>query len=71
VADPDGDVLNVSHGICEGSIAFAARGNSGFGYDPLFVPDGYSETFAELSDVVKNEISHRARALMKLRSFLS
>lgn len=71
VANPDGSVLNVSHGICEGSIAFAARGSSGFGYDPLFVPDGYIETFAELPDTIKNQISHRARALMRLRSFLS
>jgi XTP/dITP diphosphohydrolase len=68
VANPNGDVLNVSEGICEGTITFAPRGSNGFGYDPLFIPDGYDQTFAELSDEVKNQISHRARALMKLRA---
>lgn len=70
VANGDGEVLNVSEGICDGSITFVPRGTSGFGYDPLFVPDGYAETFAELSDDVKNRISHRAHALLKLRDFL-
>ncbi len=70
VAAADGDVLNVSEGICSGSITFAPRGESGFGYDPLFVPDGYTQTFAELSDEIKNHLSHRARALLKLREFL-
>jgi XTP/dITP diphosphohydrolase len=50
IADADGNVLNVSEGICEGTITFAPRGDGGFGYDPLFVPDGYNQTFAELSD---------------------
>jgi XTP/dITP diphosphohydrolase len=71
IASAAGEVLNVSEGICEGTITFEPRGNSGFGYDPLFVPDGYDQTFAELSNYVKNEISHRARALLKLREFLS
>ena len=71
IASVDGEVLNVSEGICEGTITFAPRGDSGFGYDPLFVPDGYNQTFAELADEVKNRISHRARALIKLRGFLS
>jgi XTP/dITP diphosphohydrolase len=70
IATADGEVLNVSEGICEGTIAFAPRGTSGFGYDPLFVPDGYDQTFAELSDEIKNQISHRACALQKLRDFL-
>ena len=70
IADPKGVVLNVSEGVCEGSITFEPRGNSGFGYDPLFVPDGYDQTFAELPDKVKNLISHRARALMRLRDSL-
>lgn len=70
VATAAGDVLNVSEGICPGAITFAPRGESGFGYDPLFVPDGYTQTFAELSDEVKNHLSHRARALIKLKSFL-
>jgi XTP/dITP diphosphohydrolase len=66
----NGEVLNVSEGVCEGAITFAPRGDSGFGYDPLFVPDGYDRTFGELSDEIKNRISHRARALTKLREFL-
>jgi XTP/dITP diphosphohydrolase len=70
IANPDGAVLNLSEGICEGSITFAPRGTGGFGYDPLFIPDGYSQTFAELPDTVKNLISHRARALMGTKHFL-
>jgi len=70
IADPKGVVLNLSEGICEGTITFEPRGNSGFGYDPLFVPDGYDQTFAELPNEVKNLISHRARALMRLRDSL-
>jgi XTP/dITP diphosphohydrolase len=70
LARANGEVLNLSEGICEGAITFAPRGSSGFGYDPLFVPDGYDQTFAELSDEVKNQISHRARALIKLREYL-
>ena len=71
IASADGTVLNVSEGICEGTITFAPRGNGGFGYDPLFVPDGYSQTFAELPETLKNRISHRARALLKTRQFLT
>lgn len=71
IANPDGAVLNLSEGICEGSITFAPRGSGGFGYDPLFIPDGYNQTFAELPDTVKNLISHRARALTGTREFLS
>ena len=50
-------------GVCEGSIEHAPRGESGFGYDPVFVPDGYEQTFAELGEEIKNTISHRAKAL--------
>jgi len=70
IATPDGEVLNLCEGICEGTITLEPRGASGFGYDPLFVPDGYEQTFAELSDDIKNRISHRARALMQLRDSL-
>ena len=56
--------------ICEGRMALSATGAGGFGYDPLFVPDGYTQSFAELGDEVKNKISHRARALAQLRRFL-
>lgn len=57
-------------GACEGRIEFAPRGEGGFGYDPLFVPVGYEESFAELGEDVKNRISHRAKALAKLRKWL-
>lgn len=70
IARPDGEVLNVSDGVCEGAISFSPRGTGGFGYDPLFVPDGYNQTFAELPDTIKNRISHRARALMGTHEFL-
>jgi XTP/dITP diphosphohydrolase len=71
IATPAGEVVNLCEGICEGMITFEPRGELGFGYDPLFVPDGYEKTFGELSDEVKNQISHRARALLKLRDFLN
>lgn len=71
IAMPDGTVLNVSEGVCNGTITFEARGEGGFGYDPLFVPDGYTQTFAELPDSIKNDISHRARALLRTREFLT
>ncbi len=58
-------------GICEGRIEFAPRGTNGFGYDPLFVPLGHEQTFAELGDAVKNQLSHRSMALAKLRERLT
>lgn len=70
IALPDGSVLNTSEGTCPGKIIFEPRGNGGFGYDPLFVPAGFDKTFAELSDTIKNQLSHRARALLKTREFL-
>ena len=57
-------------GVCEGRIALAPNGAAGFGYDPLFVPEGLTQSFAELGDSVKNQLSHRARALENLRQFL-
>jgi XTP/dITP diphosphohydrolase len=57
-------------GVCEGGIIFEPRGQNGFGYDPLFVPEGFDKTFAELGDAVKNKLSHRAQALEKLRIYL-
>jgi XTP/dITP diphosphohydrolase len=64
LSDPGGKVDTVS-GECAGIIIEELRGANGFGYDPLFVPDGYTETFAELPAGVKNRISHRANALHK------
>lgn len=62
LAAPDGKVRTVS-GACEGALLTMVKGRGGFGYDPLFVPNGYTLTFAELSPDIKNTISHRARAL--------
>jgi XTP/dITP diphosphohydrolase len=57
-------------GTSEGRITFAPRGRGGFGYDPLFVPNGYEQTFGELSEEVKNRLSHRAKALAELKTRL-
>lgn len=57
-------------GACEGRIDLSPRGQGGFGYDPLFVPNGFEQSFAELDEEAKNRISHRARALNGLRSAL-
>lgn len=62
LSDPVGCVQTVS-GVCEGTLRYETHGTGGFGYDPLFVPEGYTTTFAELSADIKNKISHRARAL--------
>ena len=55
--------VQVVVGKCEGHITHVPAGNSGFGYDPIFVPNGYEKTFAELGDTIKNQISHRSEAL--------
>jgi len=70
IANSDGRILNVSLGVCEGRIAEVPKGSNGFGYDPIFIPDGYSQTFGELSEEVKNQISHRAYALKGALDFL-
>jgi XTP/dITP diphosphohydrolase len=64
------DEVHYFEGEIKGTIAFEPRGSSGFGYDPLFIPQGYRSTFAELSAEVKNTISHRAMAVKKLTDFL-
>lgn len=58
-------------GFIKGEIIKTRRGNSGFGYDPIFVPEGYSQTFAEMGNELKNQISHRAIATNKLCKFLN
>ncbi|TNE69642.1 MAG: non-canonical purine NTP diphosphatase [Bacteroidetes bacterium] len=57
-------------GVCRGRIATAKSGTGGFGYDPVFIPDGYDETFAVLGYDVKNKVSHRAKATAKLQAYL-
>lgn len=66
----EGKVLGNFRGEVEGHLAQECLGNEGFGYDPLFIPVGYEQTFGELGSEVKNGLSHRARALKKLREFL-
>lgn len=65
----DGEI-HYFDGTVSGYIIDEKRGNGGFGYDPIFVPEGYDKTFAELGNEVKNGISHRARAVSKLVEFL-
>ncbi len=62
VAEPNGPA-DVVMGVCDGKIIREPRGSQGFGYDPVFVPHGFDQTFAELGEKVKNHISHRAKAL--------
>lgn len=66
----EGSVLHIFEGKVEGSIIKEKRGAEGFGYDPIFMPEGYDKTFAELGLDVKNQISHRARAVKKLADYL-
>ncbi|MCR5035357.1 MAG: RdgB/HAM1 family non-canonical purine NTP pyrophosphatase [Clostridia bacterium] len=66
---PDGKTL-VARGTVEGHLVLEERGDNGFGYDPLFVPEGYDRTFGELGHEIKNSISHRARALQVLHEKL-
>jgi XTP/dITP diphosphohydrolase len=70
VADETGRTRAEALGVCSGSIAHEPRGSGGFGYDPIFVPDGFRETFGELDDAVKAQISHRARAGAKIIRYL-
>lgn len=70
VVAPDGGAWT-AEGVCEGGILRKPRGESGFGYDPVFVPAGYDKTFAELDGGVKNRISHRAMALRRIAKALN
>ncbi|MCF6311330.1 MAG: RdgB/HAM1 family non-canonical purine NTP pyrophosphatase [Verrucomicrobiales bacterium] len=67
----NGKVLTTCDGTCEGRIATAESGDGGFGYDPLFIPEGYDESFGILPAETKNQLSHRGRALAKLKTALS
>lgn len=70
VANAAGEIVHSSEGVCSGTIANEPRGTNGFGYDPVFIPDGFENTFGELSDGIKGEISHRARAFCQIMPFL-
>lgn len=68
--DEDKNIIPIE-GVCPGKIALEERGDNGFGYDSIFIPDGFDKTFAEMSHKEKNKISHRARALRNLRDKIS
>jgi XTP/dITP diphosphohydrolase len=68
--DPETQEHQFFEGVVTGQIAAEEAGRDGFGYDPLFIPDGYDQTFGQLGDQVKNTISHRRRALIKLHNYL-
>jgi len=70
VADEGGNILFECGGICSGQIAPQPRGSGGFGYDPIFIPDGHDDTFGELSESIKREIGHRALAFRQIIPFL-
>jgi XTP/dITP diphosphohydrolase len=67
----DGEVIGQFEGAVEGMVCAEERGEGGFGYDALFIPEGYDHTFAELPPAVKNALSHRSRALAGVIEFLS
>ncbi len=70
IAWPDGREFH-AEGVCEGTLGTRARGSNGFGYDPIFVPEGWDRSMAELADEEKDRISHRGRALRALRDALA
>ncbi|MEP6685727.1 MAG: RdgB/HAM1 family non-canonical purine NTP pyrophosphatase [Verrucomicrobiota bacterium] len=67
----DGKLLQTFEGVTEGTITRSPRGAAGFGYDPIFLPDGFEQTFAEIPPEVKNRISHRAQAIAQLAEYLA
>lgn len=70
LVDEFGNVLNKEIGECHGKIANVPSGINGFGYDPIFVADGYGVTLADMSEELKNSISHRSAALLKMLSYI-
>ena len=66
-----GEILATFDGAVEGILANEEKGDGGFGYDPLFIPEGYCETFGQLPETVKNQFSHRARAMEKLKDWIA
>ncbi len=70
VSDAQGEIKFIAEGICNGIISVKSIGTNGFGYDPIFIPDGFTQTFGELSGEIKQKISHRARAIAKIIRYL-
>jgi XTP/dITP diphosphohydrolase len=70
VAQPGGQV-DFAEGVCDGYIAWESKGTAGFGYDPIFYVPGYGKTLAEVGPILKNRISHRARALERCREIIT
>jgi len=66
----DGEKILVFTGKCPGIIGFEPRGTKGFGFDPIFIPEGFSQTFGELGEDIKNRISHRAKALQAMAEYI-
>lgn len=66
----EGEIIASEDGTCDGHLAFEPRGEGGFGYDPIFVPEGYDRTFGELSGAIKAQISHRSRAFSRIMPIL-
>jgi len=65
-----GKIVGAAEGRCSGRIGFEPKGRTGFGYDPLFIPNGYKKTFAQLGIAKKNKISHRSRALVQAKKII-
>ncbi len=70
IADKNGRIRHKARGICKGTIALNPSGTNGFGYDPVFVPKGFHQSFGELSGKIKRDISHRAIAMKKIIEYL-
>ena len=66
-----GRIIGIAEGKCGGKIGFESKGRSGCGYDPVFIPDSYTKTFAEMGTSRKNKISHRSKALLKAKKIIS
>ena len=70
LVDKDGNTLHTTKGECHGQIIKERKGVNGFGYDPIFMPDGFNITLAEMTEINKNEISHRGKALRQMLEFI-
>ncbi len=70
ISDDKGEIKFLAEGFCDGTIALTPRGTHGFGYDPIFIPEGFEQTFGELESEIKMKTSHRAQAIKKIIRFL-